>query len=624
MTTYERVVVDKAAEAVAQLAVSNVAVAAGGEPAKLVGPLLAKLDHSQMARVGSIVFQQFLDTVAAANGKLPVFEPLVAATEKLAMPLLARLEKSLSEHRAFQSAVSLTPLLQRMVALSAQCCCIVVREVSDHAVFVPLLALIKMLVEVFTEAVLERFEQFRPLDATRLSCAHHAFAEHQNHLMQAWSSQPDNSSLDAAKRGLASPPERPVYQWRNDELRQFWDKRCAPKFDESVPVDTLAALLLRAAGVEMGHEYRQAVMKRLFSVQAKQQGRVAGPELDRFSPEVRRCGGLKAWVTAVLTSDGAEAKPQAPSSRTWAGPNASRTLGGTAATPASARSFSARSMGWGSTPRAPRAASTLTFGRRRSARGEMESNPLLDAAERNLLGASQLLIHGDGAAVDARHSVFADTALHHAATRDKGHAPMASLLLERGAPADAEDKHFVTPLHVAASCGHGQFARKLIKHGADVKKEDRWSVTALHRAADAGQTEVAQLLLDHGAAVDVANGWGATPLHRAATRGQLSAAEQLLANGADANAEDGRGDQPLHIAAGRGDYAMVKLLLEHGADATARDRIGARTAERCAMERGHAAVVTLLQHRDEWITPRPSQEVQTQPMHSKPQAATRA
>jgi ankyrin repeat protein len=618
--TPERLLVDGAAEAVAQLAVNNVSLAAGGEPVKLVGPLLEKLDHSQMARVASILFQQFLDTVAAARGRLPVMEPLGAATEKLAMPLLARLEKGLSEHRAFQSAVTLSPLLQRVVALSTQCCCVVVREVSDHAVIVPLLAVIKMFVEVFTEAVLERFEQFRPLDAARISLAHHAFAEHQTQLMQAWSNQPD-SNLDA-KRVLAPPPERPVYHWRNEELRQFWEKRCAPKFDDGVPIDSLAAILLRAAGIEMGHDYRQAVMKRLFSVQVKQQGRVAGPELDSLSPEVRRCGGLKAWVTAVLTSDGAEAKPPAPTARTWAGPAATRALGCTATTPASARSFSARSMGWGSTPRAPRAVSTLTFGRRRPARGETESNPLLDSAERNLLGASQFLIHGAGASVDARHGVFADTALHHAAARGTGHAPMASLLLESGAPADAEDKHLVTPLHVAASCGHGQLARKLIKHGADVKKEDRWSVTALHRAADSGQTELAQLLLDHGAHVDVANGWGATPLHRAATRGQLSAAERLLASGADANAEDGRGDQPLHIAATRGDYAMVKLLLEHGADAAARARAGGRTAEACAKERGHAAVVTLLQHCDEWITLRPTQATQPQPVHAELRTAT--
>jgi len=603
--------VERTAEAAAQLAVGSSQLLASGDPVKLVQPFVDKMEHAHAAQLCTILLQRFLGT---ASGRLPALDPLAAVAEQLALPTLARLEASFADHPAFQSAASIAPLLARAAALGGQCCCAAVREVSAQLVLLPLARALKMLSEVISEAVLERLECFRPLNASVISRAHQAFAACQVEIAQAAAA---GGVAAEAARALAPAPERPSHQWRNAELKQFWEKRCAPRHEGGVPIDALAVLLLRATGIEVTHEHREAVMKRLAALEVREKGRVAPAELDRCGPEVRRCGGFRAWANAVLVSDGAEARPPVPASlstprgagmaSTWAPATSARSAG------ASTRALSARTAGSTFPAREPRRpfvlTSTLTG---HTARGGGDGNPLLDSVERNLLSTTKRLVLGEKAPAGARYATFCDTPLHSAAVRDCKHAPMATFLLERGADANAEDKNLATPLHVAASTGHGEFARRLVEAGANVQKEDRWAATPLHKAANSGQTEVVGLLLRSGAGADAADEWGATPLHRAAARGQLAVAEQLLERGrASVNAEDRRGDRPLHVAAARGDYALVRLLLEHGGAATARDRVGGRTPADCARERGHTDVVTLLEHRQEWISVRSQAMVAT-------------
>jgi len=245
----------------------------------------------------------------------------------------------------------------------------------------------------------------------------------------------------------------------------------------------------------------------------------------------------------------------------------------------------------------------------RSRRSEKQDTdaPVMDSVERNLLKAAQRVILGDKASLNTKHEYFQDTALHAAATQDRKHAPMTTLLLERGADVNAEDKHLATALHIASATGHREAARQFIKSGADVSKEDRWRSTPLHRAAANGQKELADLLLANGASAGITDEWGMTPLHRAAGKGQLGVAESLLKGScALVNAEDRVGDRPLHLAAKNGDYALVKLLLEYGGDKNARSRLGGKTALDAARDHGHTDVVTLLQNSSEWINARTS------------------
>lgn len=601
----ERQAVERAAEAVAQVAAGNTALLTSGEPIQWVSTHIGDLSHKGLLQASIILLRRFRDT---AQGRLPPLEALVAAADQLALTSLARVEKLLEKHRAFQSACSLAPLLTRMVAVVAQCCALCLRDVNDVHTILPFTHALTMLSEVLSDSVAARVEQFRPLDAARVSIAHNNFSSYQAEAGRAvsdfFAKSPDSTK---AVRVLAPLPDKPSYSWRNDEFRKFWELRVAPRYDGPAPVDVLATLLLRAAGLDACLENREAVMRRLGSLDQQEAGHAAPSELDKFGAETRRCGGVRAWVTALTASGGAEpanfaatapARPPLPLGSLG---NESRSL-------ASTGPLSARITGGGGTwtPRSRPARPFSLSGslRSRPAYGSGDGGHLHDSVEKNSLKASQRLILGEKASPNTRHGTFYDTPLHAAATQDFRRAPIATLLLSQGAEVNAEDKHLVTPLHVAASTGHEEVARKLIQSGADVHKEDRWKSTALHKAAANGQVEVAEMLLRSGAQAGAEDEWGSTPLHRAVAKGQLAVAERLLGNGGVAvNAEDRCGDMPMHLAARSGDYALVKLLLEHGGSATMKSRMAGKTPAECAKARGHKDVMTLLEHRHHWVSP---------------------
>lgn len=614
MTAAERQAIHKATAALSEISQSNPALLTGGEPLALVAPHVENIGHSATIEVVTILLQCFCATVAKSSAPA-VLEPLAATVDQLAIPTLARLETCVATHKTFQTAFSLTPALNRMATLAAQCCALAVRDITSAASVLPLTGAVKMLSDVLTYAVVDRVEHFRPLDSARLASSYEAFARHQLEFSRALAAE--LLGAPGPKRKLAPAPAQFCHAWRNDELRQFWEARCATNFDTAVPVDSLAVLLLRAAGLEASLSSREAVMQRLADIDRKDstRGLLSAPELDRCASEVRRCGGLRAWVHALLSPGGPGAASIGPlGTKHLAGgvPSMASTWGSLANT---LRSRGQTSMGstW-STPRSevrkPFSLTSSSLMSARSARSDAGmGQPLFDTVERQLLSTSQKIIFSEKLPVNTRHIAFHDTPLHTAAAQDQHHAPHCALLLERGADFDAQDRHLSTPLHVAAAAGQGEAAKKLIKHGADVCKEDRWRGTPLHRAAQNGQIQLAELLLSSGAAIGSTDEWGATPLHRAVAKGQVTMAEQLLSSASleavGANAEDRAGDRPIHIAAKNGDYALVRLLLERGAGATARSRVTGKTPEESARERGHASVVALLQNCNDWICARP-------------------
>lgn len=615
--TAERLAIEKAAEAIAQIAVDDVGLLNSADPVRFVAPLLGDIGHSGSIQATMLLFQRFQSTVAL--GAAPPLEQLAGTAQRIAIPMLSRLEKCIVDHPAFQVAVSLTPLLNRMAGLAAQCCALAVRKIGSITASLPISNALSMLCRVLSEAVVDRAERFRPLDAPQISQAHQAFAEYQAQFASVLTAELDKEPIE--KVALAALAERPTHAWKNVELRQFWEARCIPKYDDAVPVDTLAVLLLRATSVETSLPNREAVMKRLMNLEQTQPGHLVAAEFDRCCSEVRRCGGLRAWVNALTLPGGVSDVPMGPlgtkrlagcvpsMASTWAPVSAaswrSTSLGASTTTgPLSARATGSTFTTPRGEYRKPFALTSSSFRSRRSEKQDADA-PVFDSVERNLLKATQRLILGDKASVDAKHNFFQDTALHAAAMQDRKHAPMANLLLERGADVNAEDRHLATALHTAAATGHREVARKCIQNGADVSKEDRWRATPLHRAAANGQKELADLLLESGASAGTVDEWGATPLHRAAGKGQLGVAESLLKNGcALVNAEDRIGDRPLHLAAKKGDYALVKLLLQHGGDKHARSRLGGKRPEDVARDHGHVNVVTLLQNSEEWINPR--------------------
>lgn len=65
-----------------------------------------------------------------------------------------------------------------------------------------------------------------------------------------------------------------------------------------------------------------------------------------------------------------------------------------------------------------------------------------------------------------------------------------SLLLRRGAEANARDKFWQTPLHVASANRATRCAEALLSHLSNLNIADRTGRTALHHAAQSGFQEV--------------------------------------------------------------------------------------------------------------------------------------
>eukprot|EP00930_Biecheleria_cincta_P006763 TRINITY_DN107829_c0_g1_i1.p1 TRINITY_DN107829_c0_g1~~TRINITY_DN107829_c0_g1_i1.p1 ORF type:complete len:620 (+),score=120.71 TRINITY_DN107829_c0_g1_i1:27-1886(+) len=610
--TAERFAAEKLAETLVQVVEIDDDLFLSGDPLKRVTAHIDGAEHRVLAQAAQGLFQRFQATVS--QHQQPHLESLAATVRQLALPAIAKMISCISSRRAFQAACTLTPLLNRTVVLAMQCCGLAMRGTSDASTILPFTRALTDMAEVFSDAIIARSEQLRPFDAARIAASHQRFADLQaeaakNARLRGLGGDAVDTAAAPYPRTLAPPPAKRCHIWRYEQLKHFWDASCSNRYlDDIVPIDALAVLLLQAAAAELSLANREAIMRRLHKLPAHGTASLSPPELDACGPEMRRCGGLKAWIHAVIHSGG-EDPPRPITSGSTSGVRSLATTwyssasGGGSSPLHSARTtgstFGTRSMKDGKRPFV-----LSTASRRRPGTGRDESSPLADSVTLGLLKASQRLVLGEKASVDG-YDVIGETPLHIAASQDPKHAPFSSLLLRNGANANAEDRHLATPLHVAAATGHSTMAKELVAHGADVRREDRWGVTPLHRAADNGQADLAQLLLKEGASPQHADEWGATPLHRAVARGQLAVAEKLLETGVmDANAEDRSGERPLHIAAARGDYAMVKLLLEHGGEAAVRSRTAGKTPEQCARARGHMDVVTLLQNREEWVNPR--------------------
>lgn len=501
----------------------------------------------------------------------------------------------MAQHRAFQAAHSLTPLLKRNIALAAQCCGLCWHQVEDSESISALSTACHEMSDVLNTAVVDKAEQYRPLDAKKISWIQRAFTDHQATMSRALVRLGFSSVTRDAEvaQPLAPTPKPDGPAWRNDALRIFWESKCARRTSTGmVSIDELAVLLLKACFAEPSFENREAVIRRLRQLNCDQQGKVSAFELERCSNEVDFWGGLPQWVNSTLQSSGPSVS-STPMNTVYNG-----TMGSMKGTTSLSSTMTPRSS---SLNRSMKRTNPLL--NNSTPRSTIQSEQLFSSVERNVFKATQKLIMGDVGNIHAKNPAFHDTALHIAAAHDNPHATMSALLLQYGACPHAEDKVMATPLHAASSVGHKEMASMLLRSGADAGKEDRWGLTPMHKAAMNGQVDIAEMLIKNGAAVDAVDGWGATPLHTAANRGQLSVAEKLLAAGANPNAEDIQGERPLHFAAKTGDYALAKVLLSYGADACSKTRGTGKTPADWAKQRGHHDVSTLLQYRTQWVNP---------------------
>lgn len=220
---------------------------------------------------------------------------------------------------------------------------------------------------------------------------------------------------------------------------------------------------------------------------------------------------------------------------------------------------------------AARAAATSAFADTAAAVGGSAATPLstpiplpqyeeahLFACDGDALGLTEVmedfedqrpLANGDESISPFAHADhLGNTPLHYAAEGSRGMSAVR-VLLDNGAPVDAQNFEGKTGLHLAASNPDNyHIVELLIKCGANANIADADGAMALHAAAANGCTDLCQLLLSAGAWVDAVDSEGDTPLMYAVREDLEDVVSVLVAAGANPHLQNEDGESPLDLA----------------------------------------------------------------------------
>ncbi|MBI2686622.1 MAG: ankyrin repeat domain-containing protein [Acidobacteria bacterium] len=177
-------------------------------------------------------------------------------------------------------------------------------------------------------------------------------------------------------------------------------------------------------------------------------------------------------------------------------------------------------------------------------------------------------------------------------------APAVSLLIDKGAKIDLEDKRGRTALYRAAAGGKADAVRLLLAKRADPNHKDADGSTPLLQAIHYGHSAVLPILIGAGAQVELADSHGTRPLMLAAegtpyVANNAPLVTTLLANGAVVEAQDERGRTALYRAAAEGKEQAMRLLLEKKAN-TDQQATDGSTALLAAVTYGKVGAARLL------------------------------
>jgi len=128
----------------------------------------------------------------------------------------------------------------------------------------------------------------------------------------------------------------------------------------------------------------------------------------------------------------------------------------------------------------------------------------------------------------------------------------------------AEDKHAMTPLHLACLNGHikvVQVHSDLLSKGLCAKKNAEGN-TPLHLACAGGHIGVMELLIHNKADMMAANKQKEMPLHIAVHYGHVPIARFLLNQKVPTECQTRKGHTPLHYAARKNNTDIIMLLVE--------------------------------------------------------------
>jgi ankyrin repeat protein len=205
--------------------------------------------------------------------------------------------------------------------------------------------------------------------------------------------------------------------------------------------------------------------------------------------------------------------------------------------------------------------------------------------------------------------------LHSAA--ELGHIQPLKILLEYGVDPNlvTRDKKN-TALHLAADGGFSECVSLLLSKGANADARNYKGQTALHLAARAQSVECVEILLNTGACdPNALDNDMRSPLHSAVGKSLMAfeITEILLMWKAEVNQKDKYGYTPLHIAALNEQSRCVETLLYHGADVSAKTE-GGVSALSIIVRKTPASLAMLYQKLDSAVTlcdaEAPSKEVE--------------
>lgn len=214
-----------------------------------------------------------------------------------------------------------------------------------------------------------------------------------------------------------------------------------------------------------------------------------------------------------------------------------------------------------------------------------------------------------------------DTALHHAVKG--GSQDKCRILVEAGVDCNVQNKHGMTPLHIAAkkklpeccaailrlpydeiflnsssldfdgresfrSGADGERSRlsldvstesirdteRSTKTKVDVNIKDNNDMAPLHYALEKQSVECCLLLIKARANISLISSGMNRPLHLATAAGMDRVCSRLLAKGASTKEENDMKETPLHLAAKAGSLACCRLIYRSGANCNALDKNG--------------------------------------------------
>ncbi|KAM8967607.1 uncharacterized protein RCH25_026220 [Pelodytes ibericus] len=198
--------------------------------------------------------------------------------------------------------------------------------------------------------------------------------------------------------------------------------------------------------------------------------------------------------------------------------------------------------------------------------------PLVLAVEAGNIGiCKELLLAQTDVQLKISSKKHGDTALH--ACCRKRDVEVAKLLVEYGAPVDAQNGEGQTPLHIVALEGDEVMLKFLHQCKANPNITDQMDRSPLHVAAERGHTGLVEILAEKFRSnVFARTKDGSTLIHIASQCGHLDTALAFLKKGVLLHMPNKSGAVCLHAAASRGHAAVVKALLQKGANVDARTK----------------------------------------------------